>query len=125
VHISYFFIGSFQYFSGFFEKQRSRVSEVDRFDWAFEQLHAQLILQVADLPAERRLGYMQLQRGARRFPSQPPPRNSASASVPRAASSMPLSYAETRNIVFLKSAVLGRSLLIEKKGTYEWNHQSN
>jgi hypothetical protein len=29
--------------------------------------------------------------------------------------SMPLSYAETRNIVFLKSAVLGRSLLIEKK----------
>ena len=28
---------------------------------------------------------------------------------------MPLSYAETRNIVFLKSAVLGRSLLIERK----------
>jgi len=39
--------------------------------------------------------------------------------------SMPLSYAETRNIVFLKSAVLGLSLLTEKKGTYEWNHQSN
>jgi len=40
-------------------------------------------------------------------------------------SSMPLSYAETRNIVFLKSAVLGRSLLIEKKGKeYEQNNQS-
>jgi hypothetical protein len=38
---------------------------------------------------------------------------------------MPLSYAETRNIVFLKSAVLGRSLLIEKKGKeYEQNNQS-
>ena len=39
--------------------------------------------------------------------------------------SMPLSYAETRNIVFLKSAVPGRSLFSEKKGTYERNHQSN
>ena len=38
---------------------------------------------------------------------------------------MPVSYAEARNIVFLKSAVLGRTLLIEKKGTYERNHQSN
>ena len=28
---------------------------------------------------------------------------------------MPLSYAEARNIVFLKSAVLGRSLFTEKK----------
>jgi hypothetical protein len=38
---------------------------------------------------------------------------------------MPVSYAEARNIVFLKSAVLSRSLFIEKKGTYEQNHQSN
>jgi len=65
-------------------------------------------------------------RRERRFPSQPPPRNSASASIPRTRSSMPLSYAETRNIVFLKSAVLGRSLLIEKKGKeYEQNNQSH
>src|SRR5205807_4625662 len=41
---------------------------------------------------------------------------SASASVPRLRSSMPVSYAEARNIVFLKSAVPGGSLLIEKKG---------
>ena len=38
---------------------------------------------------------------------------------------MPVSYAEARNIVFLKSAVLSRSLFTEKKGTYERNHQSN
>ena len=38
---------------------------------------------------------------------------------------MPVSYAEARNIVFLKRAVPGRSLLIEKKGTYEQNYQSN
>ena len=30
---------------------------------------------------------------------------------------MPLSYAETRNIVFLKTPVRGRSLFTEKKGT--------
>jgi hypothetical protein len=30
---------------------------------------------------------------------------------------MPLSYAETRNIVFLKTPVRGRSLFAEKKGT--------
>ena len=60
------------------------------------------------------------------FSFQPPPRNSASASIPRTRSSMLLSYAETRNIVFLKSAVLGRSLLIEKKGKeYEQNNQSH
>jgi hypothetical protein len=40
-------------------------------------------------------------------------------------SSMPVSYAEARNMVFLKSAVRGRSLFTEKKGTYERNHQSN
>jgi len=38
---------------------------------------------------------------------------------------MPVSYTETRNIVFLKSPVRGRSLFTEKKGTYEQNHQSN
>jgi hypothetical protein len=40
-------------------------------------------------------------------------------------SSMPVSYTEARNIVFLKSAARSRSLLLEKKGTYEQNHQSN
>ena len=38
---------------------------------------------------------------------------------------MPVSYAEARNMVFLKSAVRSRSLFTEKKGTYEQNHQSN
>src|SRR6267143_5299555 len=38
---------------------------------------------------------------------------------------MPVSHAETRNIVFLKSAVRSRSLFTEKKGTYEQNNRSN
>jgi len=38
---------------------------------------------------------------------------------------MPVSYAETRNIVFLKNPVRDRSFFIEKKGTYEQNYQSN
>jgi hypothetical protein len=40
-------------------------------------------------------------------------------------SSMPIGYAEARNMVFPKIAVPGRSLFTEKKGTYERNHQSN
>ena len=38
---------------------------------------------------------------------------------------MPVSYAEARNMVFLKSLMRGRSLFREEKGTYEQNHQSN
>ena len=38
---------------------------------------------------------------------------------------MPLSYTETRNIVFLKGPVRGRSFLRKKKGRYEQNYQSN
>jgi len=38
---------------------------------------------------------------------------------------MPAGYAEARNMVFPKTAVRGRSLFTEKKGTYEQNHQSN
>src|SRR5260370_39659155 len=37
--------------------------------------------------------------------------------VPLEGGSMPIGYAEARNIVFLKSAMRGRSLFTEKKGT--------
>jgi hypothetical protein len=43
----------------------------------------------------------------------------------RGESSMPIGYAEARNMVFPKSPALARSLFTEKKGIYEQNHQSN
>jgi hypothetical protein len=45
---------------------------------------------------------------ARRSPFPPQQQSSTNASVPRLRTSMPVSYAEARNIVFLKSAVRGR-----------------
>ena len=57
-------LGAPQDSAGFGEECPARLGEADGVGAVLEESDAEFVLQVADLPAERRLRYMQARRGA-------------------------------------------------------------
>ena len=105
VRFLYCLIGLFQQSTGVIKKRASSIRQADRLCGAFEQLEPDLIFKIANLPAQRRLGDVKFQCGARDvFRLRRPQRSSADAEAPQRFS-ITAQDAEARNILFAESGI--------------------
>ena len=93
-------LGALQHGPGFLQKNLARIRQPDRLGSPLQESEAEFVLEVANLPADRGLGDMELRRGARDVFLVGYGHEVSEMSEFHAPASMPFRHRKARNMVF-------------------------